>query len=124
MSAREFKRARVVEEAVLRNDGCEVAGLFHLLAGRWILPTLWELHRQDGSIRFSELKKNLKEVTNSELSRALRLLESAHLIDKKIYAEKPPRVEYFCTDLGRSIRAPIDELAKWQAEHLDKILGR
>lgn len=113
-----------MEEAILRNDGCEVAGLFHLLAGRWILPTLWELHRQEGSIRFGELKKNLKEVTNSELSRALRLLESAHLIDKKIYAEKPPRVEYFCTDLGRSIRKPIDELARWQSENLDQILGR
>ena len=73
--------------------------LFHkLVSGKWKLLILWYL--SDGCLRFSELKKKLPDVTQKMLTNQLRSLENDRLINRKVYAVIPPKVEYSLSEMG------------------------
>lgn len=103
--------------AQVDENPCEVAGLFHLLAGRWVLPVLYHLHGAGEPMRFGQLRRMVGEVTPTELTKTLRLLETTGLVTRRIYAEVPVRVEYECTETGRSLKKPIGLLAEWLKTH-------
>ncbi len=107
--------------AQVGENPCEVAGLFHLLAGRWVLPVLYHLHHADAPMRFGQLRRVVGEVTPTELTKTLRLLETTDLITRRIYPEVPVRVEYECTDMGNSLKKPINLLADWLKTHGAKL---
>lgn len=71
-------------------------------------------------MRFSELARAIPDVSQKMLTVTLRTLESYHLVDRKIYAEVPPRVEYSLTELGKSLLQPIHALIDWALEHKDE----
>lgn len=103
--------------AQVDQNPCEVAGLFHLLAGRWVLPVLYQLHQSSGPLRFGQLRRSLREVTTTELTKTLRLLETTGLLSRQVFAQVPVRVEYQCTEMGNSLRKPIALLADWLRTH-------
>ena len=104
-----------------RYDGCVVVGLFQSLAGKWMLPILYELHHAGGPLRFGELKRAITGITTTELTKALRNFEELGLVERKAYNEVPPRVEYQCTPVGLSLRGPLCGLATWLFEHQDDL---
>jgi DNA-binding HxlR family transcriptional regulator len=77
-----------------------------VLGGRWNLIVLYWL--ADGTRRFSDLQRLIPDVTLKMLTSALRQLESARLVDRHVYPEVPPRVEYSLTDHGRSARPVVE----------------
>jgi DNA-binding HxlR family transcriptional regulator len=81
------------------------------LGGKWKSVVLWYL--RDGKKRFSELKRHIPDITEKMLSLQLKQLESQGIISRKVYAEVPPRVEYFLTEEGKTLVPALEEIAKW-----------
>ena len=66
-----------------------------------------------GTKRFGELKKSIGSVSQKVLTAQLRDMEDKGLVNRHVYAEVPPRVEYSLTDLGKSLKPILDAMQKW-----------
>ena len=82
-----------------------------LIGGKWKVLILWIL--KDAILRFSELKRNVPNITQKMLTKQLRELESDGLIWRKIYPQVPPKVEYSLTDRGKSLLPVLRAMHKW-----------
>ena len=89
---------------------CPVRDVLSRLGDKWSMLVLITLNA-NGTMRFSDIHT----VT-------LRTLESDGLVERKIYAEVPPRVEYNLTDTGRSLIPHVEALVDWVLEHMSAIL--
>lgn len=94
----------------------------NLISGKWAIPILYRLIVTDQAIRFSELQRAVAPITQKELTKQLRLFEQRGLVSRTVYAEVPPRVEYAITDLGKTLRTPLDSLADWMRSHRDSLV--
>jgi DNA-binding HxlR family transcriptional regulator len=86
-----------------------------LLADKWTIPVIHALGR--GTKRTGELKKMLPGVSQKMLTQTLRRLEEHGLLERTLYAEVPPRVEYALTAMGTSINEPLTAMCEWVAQH-------
>jgi DNA-binding HxlR family transcriptional regulator len=66
-----------------------------------------------GPKRFNEVRLAIGGITPKVLTSTLRSLVADGLVDRTVYAEVPPRVEYSLTDLGRSLQEPVAALRRW-----------
>ena len=57
------------------------------------------------------------------LTQTLRGLERDGLVERTVYSEVPPRVEYELTPLGESLREPLEAVREWADEHVDEVLA-
>jgi DNA-binding HxlR family transcriptional regulator len=74
-----------------------------------------------GPKRFSELRRTIEGISQRMLTLTLKGLERDGLVTRTVYPTIPPRVEYELTDLGRTLRKPIQALAKWAQENRERI---
>ena len=91
----------------------------------------WKIHLihfiAEGNKRPNELQKKIPRATRRVLNVHLNELETHGFINKKIYAELPPKVEYSLTDLGQSLLPIITALGKWgdeNQEHLRQVIAK
>lgn len=63
--------------------------------------------------RFGELKRPVGNISRKTLTSNLRQMETSGIIQRKVYAEVPPKVEYSLTDLGLSLKPVLDSMVKW-----------
>jgi DNA-binding HxlR family transcriptional regulator len=75
----------------------------------------------DGPLRFSQLRGQLGRVAPKVLTESLRRMERDGLVNREVFAEVPPRVEYSLTDLGRSLIEPISIISDWAEVHVNRI---
>ena len=73
-----------------------------------------------GTKRFGELKKSLNGITQKALTNNLREMESSGLVNRKVYAEVPPRVEYSLTETGWSLKPILDSMVVWGNNYREK----
>lgn len=90
---------------------CPVATTINLIGNKWKLLIIRDL--TGGKKRFGELRKSLTGISQRVLTQNLRELESDGLIDRAVYAEVPPRVEYSLNAMGMSLKPVIDSMADW-----------
>ena len=64
-------------------------------------------------VRFNELKRYLKNISDKTLSTNLKELEADHLIVRVEYQQIPPKVEYSLSDRGKSLMVVLDQLCVW-----------
>jgi len=88
-----------------------------LIANKWAVPIIMALGRARGPVRFTELARAIPFITQKELTKQLRELETAGLVGRKVFAVVPPRVEYWLTETGTSLEPVLDTLASWAAEN-------
>ena len=100
---------------------CPVEATLELIGGKWKGIVLFYL--LDGRLRFSELKRKIGCVTQRMLTKQLRELEADGLVNRIVYAEVPPRVEYELTKEGRSLKPIIAALKKWGEVHALRLLA-
>ena len=93
---------------------CPVETTLLLMGDRWKLLIVRDL--LTGTKRFGELKKSLNGISQKVLTQHLRIMEESGLVDRKVYAEVPPRVDYSLTELGRSLETVHDVMRQW-GEH-------
>ncbi|MDQ0454363.1 winged helix-turn-helix transcriptional regulator [Rhizobium paknamense] len=89
------------------------------IGDKWSVLTVMLL--ADGPCRFNELKRRIGDISQRMLTLTLRGLERDGLVSRTIYPTIPPRVEYELTDLGHSLREPVEALGKWAFDHHDRI---
>ena len=94
---------------------CPVETTLALIGDKWKVLILRDL--LPGTKRFGELKKSIGSVSQKVLTAQLRDMESNGLVNRKVYAEVPPRVEYSLTDLGESLKPVLDALWAWGEEY-------
>ena len=102
---------------------CPASRAIELVAHKWTVHILFELHRAGGPIRFRKLQVAVKPITQKELTKRLRDLERAGMVDRKVFAEVPPRVEYRLTELGSSLVPALTGLHEW-AERFGDVVDR
>ncbi len=90
---------------------CPVEITLSLMADKWKFLIIRDL--LTGTKRFGELQRSIGGVSQKVLTNNLRQMESSGLINRKIYAEVPPRVEYSLTDLGKSLKPILDSMVNW-----------
>jgi DNA-binding HxlR family transcriptional regulator len=95
--------------------GCPVEITLSLLGNKWKVLILRELFT--GMKRFGELAKGVPGISQKMLTQQLRQMEEDSLINRKVYAEVPPRVEYSLTEVGQSLSPILDAMHKWGAEY-------
>jgi len=103
--------------------GCPVAAFQKMIGGKYKLRIVWDL--QNGPRRYSEIRTGLlrgssgsSQVAPRVLSRELKALTEAGLIDRKDYGLVPPKVEYRLTRKGRSFVPVIAAIRDWGGRHL------
>lgn len=90
---------------------CPVETTLTLIGNKWKVLIIRDL--LDGTKRFGELKKSLLGVSQKVLTSNLRSLEADGLVNRKVYAEVPPKVEYSLTNTGKSLSPVLRSLAIW-----------
>ncbi|BBH23476.1 transcriptional regulator [Paenibacillus baekrokdamisoli] len=86
-----------------------------VIGGKWKLVIL--CHLIDGVRRFGELKRDMPHITQKMLTQQLRELELDGIIDRKVYTQVPPKVEYSLTEYGLTIKDVLNVLSKWGDQH-------
>lgn len=97
--------------------GCPVESTLSFLDGKWKGVILYHL-LENGTLRFNELRRRIPSVTQRMLTKQLRELEEAGLLERTVFAVVPPRVDYTLTPLGLSLEPVITALRLWGKEHV------
>ena len=95
---------------------CPVTFCMKIIGGKW-KPIIIHLIRKGGN-RFGIMHRGIEGITKQMLTKQLRELEADGILKRTIYAEIPPRVEYFFTPFGESILPVIDAMSDWGLEHM------
>jgi DNA-binding HxlR family transcriptional regulator len=96
------------------SKNCPVFLTLQLIAHKWSVRILQNLlHAEGNTMRFGQLQKKLDGISQRELTKHLREFEKAGIVERTVYPEVPPRVEYRLTETGHSLLKPIDEISIW-----------
>lgn len=89
-----------------------------LISGKHKMVILYCL-MEFGTVRFNEMKRYLKNITDKTLSSNLKELEADRLVIRKEYPQIPPKVEYSLSQRGESLMKVLDQLCIWGSENRD-----
>jgi DNA-binding HxlR family transcriptional regulator len=98
---------------------CPVDYAFRRIGGKYKARILWHVHRNK-VLRYGELKRKLPDITTKMLTQTLRELEEDLLINRKVYHEVPPKVEYTLTETGDELIPLIKNLMAWGDRQMKK----
>ncbi|MDN4473010.1 winged helix-turn-helix transcriptional regulator [Demequina zhanjiangensis] len=112
MSDQKSPRCRVDDE--------DLAEILDLLANRWTVVTVTAL--EQGRSRFGEVR-DMTGMSAQLQSKTLKRLEASGLVDRTVYAEVPPRVEYELSSLGESLCPVMRSINGWADEHADEVIA-
>jgi DNA-binding HxlR family transcriptional regulator len=95
---------------------CAVAACAEIIGAKWTALLVHDL--SEGPRRFSELEHSCAGISPRTLSERLRALEEEGLVERRSYAESPPRVEYELTGKGEALLPIISEMRRFGHDHL------
>ncbi|MFZ6735571.1 winged helix-turn-helix transcriptional regulator [Undibacterium sp. Ji42W] len=98
---------------------CPVRNVLNHISTKWTPLILLTL--QAGPLRFSQLHKQVPDISKRMLTQSLRDLERDGLLSRKVFPTKPPSVEYELTALGASVMVPMGALVSWAEKNFEKI---
>ena len=100
---------------------CPVRNVVARFGNKWALLVILVLSESE-PIRYNELGRKIPDISSRVLSNTLRILEADGLINRRLYQEVPPRVEYSLTDTGRSLVPIIIKLTEWAQNNMKTII--
>jgi DNA-binding HxlR family transcriptional regulator len=95
---------------------CPIARTLEIVGERWTILILRDLLLQ-GPRRFQDFERSLSGISPNTLSARLKTLEENGLIERRFYAEHPPRAEYLLTERGRELGPVMKALRDWGRKH-------
>lgn len=98
---------------------CPSRQVLDRISDRW--SALVMLALQDGTLRFSELRRRIEGVSQKMLTQSLRGLERDGLVTREVFPTVPVTVEYSLTDMGRSLSRVVNEVRAWAYGHIEQI---
>ncbi len=100
--------------------GCSsVKVTLEVMGGKWKPLIMFLL--VDQTLRFSELQRNIVQITQKMLTEQLRELEKDGLISRKVYPQVPPKVEYSMTAYGRTLLPVLETMHNWGQTHRNSL---
>jgi DNA-binding HxlR family transcriptional regulator len=100
----------------MSDPDCPVCRTAEIVCGKWTLLIIRDL--AEGRSRFCELERSLRGISPRTLSLRLRALEEEGIVERRTYAEVPPRVEYALTEKGRALVPIIDSMRTYGTQWL------
>lgn len=102
---------------------CPVRNILARLCDKWALLVIYILDRSgQKSMRFTEMKQQMPDISQKMLTTTLRTLEEDGYIVRTVFPEIPPRVEYALTARAQSLSPILESLLQWAASHMDEIM--
>ncbi len=104
------------------DQNCPARTVLDRIGDRWSVMVLLILAKQQ-RLRFTQLKSHINGVTPKVLTQTLRAMERDGLINRYVYAEVPPRVEYDLTQIGKSLLEAVSAIASWSEDNVSEIMN-
>ena len=95
---------------------CPVEITLQLIGDKWKVLIIRDL--LEGTKRFNELMRSVEGITQKVLTSHLRAMEAAGLVNRKVYPEVPPKVEYVLTPSGEQLIPALDILYIWSIRQM------
>lgn len=108
-----------VKENVFQD--CPIRNVLTRICDKWSLLVMYTLKQQEW-MRFSNLRRQIPDISQKMLTSTLRTLETDGYVTRKVYAEVPPRVEYSLTERAHSLIPIVDNLIGWAQDHMAEIM--
>lgn len=89
-----------------------------VIGGKWKVVIL--CHLMKGKKRTSELKRLMPEITQKMLTQQLKELQEDNIVNREVFNQVPPKVEYSLTEYGWSLKEVLDLLCCWGELHIEK----
>ena len=115
VSIAEGGRSRVRGERPVYTPDSAARGIdeaLRILEGRWKMKILFQLFDK-GTLRFSQLERELPGISQKMLIQQLRDLEADGIVGRTVYPVVPPKVEYSLTEIGRDLCPVLDAILEW-----------
>ena len=107
------------EKNLTLTDDVSINATLKILNGKWKVLILFALCGK--TRRFNELRRLIPDITQRMLTTQLRELEKIKIVERKIYAQIPPKVEYSLSDIGKTLTPVLIHLKKWGADYHQKM---
>ena len=101
-------------------ENCPTRALLDRIADKWTTLVIGVLAKRQPR-RFSDLRRAIGGISQKMLTQTLRDMERDGLVQRDVYPEIPPRVEYGLTPLGLTLREPLSALAEWSQAHMEEV---
>lgn len=112
---------RVIKETVFPD--CPIRNVLARICDKWSLLIIYTLNAHGGEpVRFNALRKQIPDVSPKMLTSTLKTLEADGYVNRKVYAEVPPRVEYSLTPRTDTLIPIMDSLIGWASDNMAEIL--
>jgi DNA-binding HxlR family transcriptional regulator len=99
---------------------CSMELTLDIIGGKWKPIIIWYLGKSP--LRFNELKRTLPKITQKMLTQQLRSLEENGLINRHVFSQVPPKVEYSLTPIGESLLPILKDLCNWAINYTNLII--
>ena len=98
---------------------CPIRTTLELIGGKWKLLIIYQI--ADKSIRLSELKRQIPDISEKMLIQELKKLVDSSLVERHNFGQVPPKVTYTLTENGKKIIPLIDEIAKFGIDYMNNL---
>ena len=101
---------------------CKAAPMLEWIGNKWALVVLLKVSENE-PVRFNELYRTIPAISEKVLSQVLRQLYTDGILDRQLYPDVPPRVEYSVSDFGKTLLPHVKALINWGRENFDQIMS-
>lgn len=113
--------ARMMKEMVFHD--CPIRNVLSRICDKWSLLVIYTLNAHNAEpIRFNALRKLIPDISQKMLTSTLKTLEADGYVNRKVYAEVPPRVEYSLTTRSETLIPIMNSLIEWAGDNMAMIL--
>jgi len=103
---------------------CPIRNILSRIGEKWSLLVLLNLAQHEAdSMRFNKLAKVIPDISQRMLTATLRSLEADGLVDRQVFAEIPPRVEYSLTERAQTLIPLLNPLVEWSINNYKNIVA-
>jgi len=110
-----------MKEINLQYPACPIRNILSRMSDKWTLLILSTLHT-NGTMRYKELKAAIPDISQKMLSSTLKQLEEYRLVNRTMFGEIPPRVEYSLTSTGKELMPAVQMMIEWAQAHFEVIM--
>ncbi len=104
------------------NPTCPIRNILSRISDKWSLVILYTLSKADTPMRFNALQHENPDISQKVLTSTLRTLTEDGLVERKVYPEVPPHVEYTLTERGCTLLPHMNSLICWAKDNMAAIL--
>lgn len=99
---------------------CPTRRVLDRIADKWTVLVVGAL--AGGTLRFGQVRREVRGISQKVLTETLRGLERDGIVNRKVYASVPPKVEYSLTPLGRSLGGLVESVREWAETNIEAVL--